>query len=188
MRSHKILIKRYSLGGQQDGGIFNSLLFYPHNLPPFTSFIACNTGFHRRTWSLVPHGITSHGPDTARVPASLQIVFESVSFRHEYGHTAVMDSGNVELNPGLPTNIKASNTKLSESFLNFGSIWSVVKKASPLAIKVDITPLDYSCLYVHREIASCEGGLALVYRQSLIVKPYLIDDIFFSGSRSSWQK
>ena len=97
----------------------------------------------------------------------------------------LLSSENVELNPGLPTNIKASKNKPSESFLNFGSlnIRSAVNKASQIddimkdfnldifalqetwissdaspAIKVDITPPDYSFLHVHHETASRGGG------------------------------
>ena len=55
-------------------------LFYPQYLSTFISFIACNTGFHRRTRSLVSHVIASRRPDSARIPVSLQIVLQSVSF------------------------------------------------------------------------------------------------------------
>ena len=53
---------------------------------------------------------------------------------------------------------------------------------APPAIKAVIAPPDYSCLHVHRKMASRGGGLALVYRQSLFIKPYLIDDIFKRSS------
>ena len=53
-----------------------------------------------------------------------------------------------------------------------------ISSDSPPAVKADIAPPDYSCLHVHRETASHGRGLALVYRQSPVAKPYLIDDIF----------
>ena len=57
----------------------------------------------------------------------------------------------------------------------------ISSNASP-TIKADIAAPDCSCQHVRRETASRGGGLTLVYRQYLAVKPYLIDDIFKPSS------
>ena len=57
------------------------------------------------------------------------------------------------------------------------------KRGSARTLRQLLRPISgYSCLHIHREMTSRGGGLALVYRQSLDVKPYLIDDIFKPSS------
>ena len=45
------------------------------------------------------------------------------------------------------------------------------------ARKADIAQPRYSYIHIHRETASRGDGLALVYRQSVVVKPHVIDDV-----------
>ena len=56
----------------------------------------------------------------------------------------LLSSGNVDLNPGQPTNIKASKTKPSASFMIFGSlnVRSAVNKASQMHDIVNYFNLD----------------------------------------------